>query len=462
MYKANPEKYRKYLYLLPVIEIIWVNMQPSFVIGVSLVTIFAVTDFLMTRKFSILQVIMLVMLPLMLVNPYGYKLLIEILKIRDPFFVQNFSELLSPFHPYFQDQPLLIFYKLALVLGIVSFAINGKKIDLTNLMLFVFGACLSMMGMRYMSEFSLVFLPVICLNLNHVPELKKPVLVNWLNACCCLITGILIFLVVTNDFGPYKTGNVRFGLGIRKNCYPDKAADFVIDQKISGNMFNEMNFGASLLWRFYPDRKVFIDARLVGYPRERFIESYRFYEQPADCLAEHKIDYCILDYPNENVKKMVLHEFLFKHRDLWKLVYWDDVALVYVKNNKQNKDLITKFEYRFINPVFIEYCFKKYAGKILAGELVKNLGRDPDCAKSHFYLGSVYFRQGKLRSSAEEYIKSIEIFPTYAPAYYNLGVLFSSVNDSETAVKYLKQGMNCSRPAYGKRFKALIDQINKG
>jgi len=47
---------------------------------------------------------------------------------------------------------------------------------------------------------------------------------------------------------------------------PVQAADFVAREGLSGPIFHRMEYGGYLLWRFYPQRRVFIDPRVELYP----------------------------------------------------------------------------------------------------------------------------------------------------------------------------------------------------
>ncbi len=52
-----------------------------------------------------------------------------------------------------------------------------------------------------------------------------------------------------------------FNPGIREWHYPVKEADFVLEHKIPGNLFNAFGAGGYLMWRLYPEYKVFWDGR---------------------------------------------------------------------------------------------------------------------------------------------------------------------------------------------------------
>lgn len=63
------------------------------------------------------------------------------------------------------------------------------------------------------------------------------------------------------------------GVGLLKGEFPEEAADFIERSGIEGNLFNDMSWGGYLIWRNWPDRRVFIDTRTPIYG-EGFMKSY--------------------------------------------------------------------------------------------------------------------------------------------------------------------------------------------
>jgi len=68
---------------------------------------------------------------------------------------------------------------------------------------------------------------------------------------------------------------------------------------------------------------------------------------------------------------VVKMEPLIKQKD-FRLVYWDDVALIYVKDNNINKSIIDKYQYQiaspFVAPAFIKsWDFEKARQDLLRG-----------------------------------------------------------------------------------------------
>lgn len=78
---------------------------------------------------------------------------------------------------------------------------------------------------------------------------------------------------------------------------PAAAADYVIANRIQGNMFNVYGDGGYLIYRLGPQRKVFIDGRVDVYGDQFFEDYLQIYMGRADWKQKfdrHAIDYAIL------------------------------------------------------------------------------------------------------------------------------------------------------------------------
>lgn len=445
-YKNDRARYAKYLFLLPLLELVWANVQPSYLVGIVLAWIFAAAELVETRKTSRLTITALVMVPLAFANPFGFGILGVIKEINSPLF-SSVAEFNSPFSAIYAGRVTSVLFGAALVLGALSFTRNYKRIDLTNLLLFAAFSALAVKGARYISEFGLIFLPVFCTNLPEEPRpAAGPGTLAAVNGAVALAVCLAGWLVVRNDFGVYRTGLRTFGLGVRENYYPVKAVDFIVENAISGRMYNDTNFGSYLMWRLYPGQKVFIDGRFGSYPTARYIEAYSFYFRPGEYLKKYGIEYCVLSYPTKADITKGLHEYLFRNPD-WALVYWDDVALVYLKRSARYADLIGRCGYRLFNPVFDEECLAARAGSKLREEILRAANGGSALSRPHFYLGGLYFRQGTRQGYADaaaEYAQAVRYNPKYALAYLNLGIANLKLGNDSAAKEWLKKGRSCA------------------
>ena len=62
-------------------------------------------------------------------------------------------------------------------------------------------------------------------------------------------------------------------------------------------------------------------------------------------------------------------------RENWKLVYWDDLSVIYVRNSEQNREVIKKYAINFVGPFRNADKLSDEDKKEAFGELRDILGR---------------------------------------------------------------------------------------
>jgi hypothetical protein len=201
---------------------------------------------------------------------------------------------------------------------------------------------------------------------------------------------------------------IAWGVGLAPGNEPRAAVDFVERERIGRRLYNDVRFGGYLIWRRFPDARVFIDGRNEIYPgllREVFgsLNDSRAWE---GFLARLEVDAAFLRYAPalEQVVRpgaygrrgrVSARAFSANHfpKEAWALVYWDDDAMIMLRRTPENAGVIARQEYRAIQP---EDWRHDYAG-VLSGrvplgpilaELQRKTGEDPDCARARALLAT--------------------------------------------------------------------------
>ncbi|HET6220743.1 MAG TPA: hypothetical protein VFE11_01205, partial [Dongiaceae bacterium] len=106
------------------------------------------------------------------------------------------------------------------------------------------------------------------------------------------------------------------------------AVQFILDNGITGRMFNSYGFGGYLIHRLYPQQRVFIDGRADMYG-DAFVNEYINISegQPrwAQLFDKYQIDYVVCT-PNAPIRQLLLT------RGDFRLVFQDEASSVLVKN----------------------------------------------------------------------------------------------------------------------------------
>ena len=74
-------------------------------------------------------------------------------------------------------------------------------------------------------------------------------------------------------------------------------------------------------------------------------------------------------------------------------------------------------------------------------ELQQVIQIDPKHLQAHFNLGVIYQNQGKLEDAIAELQQAIQIDPNLAPAHYNLSCIYSLKNEQAQAIEWLQKAI---------------------
>jgi hypothetical protein len=120
--------------------------------------------------------------------------------------------------------------------------------------------------------------------------------------------------------------------------YPGEAADFLIDHKVTGRLFNTYEDGGYLMWRLSPQEQVFIDGRALN---ETVWYDYIHMAFNADYQGGKTTNQLLDQY---GVSVILMNGFDFKghvfwlpaaladpSQKVWKLVYHDPKSLIYMR-----------------------------------------------------------------------------------------------------------------------------------
>lgn len=168
---------------------------------------------------------------------------------------------------------------------------------------------------------------------------------------------------------------------INENIIPVSAVDFVKENNLRGPFFNLYNEGGYLIFRLWPE-KVFMDGRSEVYrgrPLGEFLTVLGLH--PGwDKLADDKyhINYFFLDsYYNPSLRRFsepMAKALLNKN---FRLVYWDDLTVIFVRDVPENKAIIGKYGLKYVNPFLEPADISAKDSKAAAAEIRTLLDRFP-------------------------------------------------------------------------------------
>ena len=239
-------------------------------------------------------------------------------------------------------------------------------------------------------------------------------------------------------------------LRIEEGLFPDKAVDFIEKNNLSGNLFNPSGWGGYLIWRCYPECRVFIDGRCLVYG-ERIYEEYGaiFRGEPRPSIKErdkplwenlldkYGVNVVLIDYSGKRSRPN-LRDRLWKDRD-WRLIYWDDNALLYIRDIPQNQELINRFGYHLLNPDGERIDVEKIEQVIK--ELKRKLMEDPSSFLAHHLLGMAYGEEGKLNLAIAEFQEALRLRPDDVTIHSNLAIAYFKKGLFEQAIREFREAL---------------------
>lgn len=347
-YKRRRE--RKYLYLLPVVVLLWVNVHGGFATAFILLLCYlagGILSWLLDEpgedrpspeyllSIVAVAVVCLLVVPL---NPNGAQMLtysfrtVNIGVLRD--YIQEWA---SPdFHQLFV-QPFIWL----LLATLVAVGRSGRRADWTDLTLLCGFAYMALLASRNVALFALVSGPILAryaqASLEGLPERVR--LQKWLwplirpssgpspaNPLLSAVNWLLLFLIVVA--GAIKCAVVLLPSTMQReeaNLYPARAVEFVRQEQPPGPMFNSYNWGGYLIWKLWPEYPVYVDGRTDLYDDAFLREYIRVYtagEGWQSLLDRYGINLVFVE------TDCSLARFLRLEAG-WAEVYHDDVAALF-------------------------------------------------------------------------------------------------------------------------------------
>jgi len=401
------------IFLLPLIELLWVNTHIYFPIGIALTVFFAIESIFKHKSFNlrytgILAVVLVGCALVTLLNPNGLRGALY------PFTVfQNYGYSIEENQNIFflwsivHKQSILFFF-ITLPILFISLALNFKKIQLVDWLMSIFFTILAVLSIRNFPLFVLAtFIPFVK-SLSGIRLLLPKY----------FTTAFLIFLLGLAVFEAQQIYAQRgFGFGVEKGA--KDAADFFIKENLKGPIFNNFDIGSYLDYRLYPkdlpagrQGKVFVDGRPEAYPAS-------FFQNDYIPMQQHKNKFVAMD------KKYHFNTIFFSHTDQtpwaqeflkqiviskdWGLVYLDDFIVIFTKD-KNAKSMI-KTDYSDMRSLI---------------------------RLAHF------FQIANLEDQEIDiYNKILNINPNYCPVLYNLSLKLQNKNDPSFPIFLNKLQQNC-------------------
>lgn len=311
------------LYWLPALMMVWANIHGAFVLGLGLIAIVLFVEGIKLRlkamtseiagrsSFMQLAAVFVLSLAAPLANPESHLIYHHVIAVVKASSVRLFVSEWQP--PQIMEPAAILLFFFPFFTTLLVLILSEESPRLIDWLLFVVFAIFGLTAMRSCAWFQLIAMPILARHLPLVPwksmtGLWRPNFFRkaWLDFSVdsgrlgrinFAIAGLLVLLVLVKS--PWWR-NLQ-GEDLLDGQTPVGAADYIEEQNLKGNIFHPQIYGDYLLWRLWPQQRVFFDGRVHLYGEE-FVRAYfRIYEDSdwEDRLKKFKIRYVLLEKPQE-------------------------------------------------------------------------------------------------------------------------------------------------------------------
>ena len=224
---------------------------------------------------------------------------------------------------------------------LLSLLATFRRLPLIALLLALPFAYLGLSAVRFVFLFLLVAAPILARNLvllaGHArgPLGRRLVLGGAVAALALAVTSVVVTAAGIGPFNDIRSAPA-FGLGLDERRVAERALRYLDARGVEGRVFNTFHFGGYITWRDFPRRVPIIDGR--GHVPASLHEEIHFAHVSPPHLerlrARYGLEAAVMAYPA--YAGQVIEEAIGPDADPalaspdWALVYWDDVALVYL------------------------------------------------------------------------------------------------------------------------------------
>jgi hypothetical protein len=340
------EKRINLLWALPIIMIIWVNSHGGFIIGAGVLLIVTVLEYInciINKKDSShlrsLILWMFITEACMLINPYGFDLLVFLYKTL------TLKRSISEWEAVSLFDLSYIRLKIFSIFIILSFLINRKQNRYWEIGIIITAMLFAYLNQRHTPLFAILAAPFLAEKISvSMEKLGLNEKVISLFPLAVLVTAIVLIIGYQLSATIDKYMKAEFNIIVDPNVYPVGSIQFLKRNNIKGNLLVPFDWGEYAIWKLYPDNNVSIDGRFdTVYPVDvindhfngaKSEEGWRFLlnKYPADIILARR----------DQFSQRMINDL----SENWIYIYSDKISIVFLKNEKSLKEVIDKFKSR--------------------------------------------------------------------------------------------------------------------
>jgi hypothetical protein len=326
---------RAKIWVLPILMLLWVNLHGGFIFGFVAWFIYLAGNLLelalqfdLSRRNVVIKLLVVgvASFAVTAISPSGLEIWSPVINASSKFILANTLETQSPNFYLPQFWPFLLLVGCGLVLP----GLGGRRLPASQLFLLAGTAILGFWMARNIPLFAIAAPPILAIAAQPLAEHIRPLArieINFRNVNN-IARGIfwpIIIIIGALTFFYYRDFQTDSRIyKFPDNQLPVKAVDWLIAHPIKGNMFNDINWGGYLLYRLWPEQKVFIDSQSDFYGEEltrEYAGSIAANPLWVEVFRKYEIKWVIIP-PDSDLSKE-----LIKNSE-WKTLYQDKYTII--------------------------------------------------------------------------------------------------------------------------------------
>jgi hypothetical protein len=351
----------RWLFCLPILEILWVNLHIYFFIGIFLIAVYFFESLVLLlfsrnqpkplEQVKGMGIILFLTVAATCLNPSGVS------GATYPFFIlneygvpviENYS-VGAILRAGYNFLPLIYFIT---ILGLLSlswlYAVikSRPSLSLGNFLLSVFFFAIAWSAIRNFAFFAYFALPLAAVNLNNLLGKEgKSGLSPSIFKVSAMMVGIAFLLILIKPAYFVSSNRGRVGIGLEKAN--EAAAEFLLREKLQGPIFNNFDVAGYLVYYLYPPERVFVDNRPEAYPVDFFTDVYFPMQSDeakwAAISQQYGFNVIVFNYRERSVRG---EQFIIRRvlDPLWAPIYFDKDILILARRGGPNQSIIARYE----------------------------------------------------------------------------------------------------------------------
>lgn len=356
---------REWLFILPIVQGLWVNVHILFACGLLLIVCFTLDALLVARdkaKLTFLIRIFILSLAASILNPFSGEMLLHPGSLF-PGYGYRIAENQNIFFMMqrFPWEWIYKFYLAFCVVALVSvyWRVAQEKTwrqSFPHLLLAgIFGG-MGLVCVRFIAMAGFIFVPIIAAALGVLFS-ENAGARRWITR---VGVGLILLTFVASDFilSPFKNDRYQLAFAMPINPlfvlrHPERwsglaqgvnaAGMFFKQSGLQGPILNNFDSGGYLIYHLFPVERPFVDNRPEAYPVAFFQEVYQPLQEQEDLwkkvAAEYGFEVIIFSQGDQTERARLFIERR-RHDPEWALVYEDIYAMIWARRGGVNQPVI--------------------------------------------------------------------------------------------------------------------------